>query len=98
MFLFHVAKIETEKMLIAMVETELERRKAEGKYKGSFIGQSHFFGYEGRCGLPTNFDASYCYAWVMVLGLFSSVGRRVLYLRLVILLPLCLSGLPGELH
>ncbi|CAN6246177.1 unnamed protein product [Urochloa humidicola] len=57
-----VAKIETEKMLIAMVETELEKRKAEGKYKGTFIGQSHFFGYEGRCGLPTNFDASYCYA------------------------------------
>ncbi|CAD6249559.1 unnamed protein product [Miscanthus lutarioriparius] len=39
-----VAKIETEKMLTAMVETELERRKAEGKYKGGFIGQSHFFG------------------------------------------------------
>ncbi|KAG2586000.1 pyrophosphate--fructose 6-phosphate 1-phosphotransferase subunit beta 1-like [Panicum virgatum] len=57
-----VAKIETEKMLITMVETELEKRKAEGKYKGTFIGQSHFFGYEGRCGLPTNFDASYCYA------------------------------------
>lgn len=48
MFLFHVAKIETEKMLIAMVETELERRKAEGKYKGSFIGQSHFFGWVFR--------------------------------------------------
>jgi hypothetical protein len=41
---FQVAKIETEKMLIAMVETELEKRKAEGKYKGTFIGQSHFFG------------------------------------------------------
>ncbi|KAG8072319.1 hypothetical protein GUJ93_ZPchr0006g43579 [Zizania palustris] len=57
-----VAKIETERMLISMVETELEKRKAEGKYKGQFIGQSHFFGYEGRCGLPTIFDASYCYA------------------------------------
>uniref|UniRef100_A0A0A8Y9P4 Pyrophosphate--fructose 6-phosphate 1-phosphotransferase subunit beta n=1 Tax=Arundo donax TaxID=35708 RepID=A0A0A8Y9P4_ARUDO len=57
-----VAKIETEKMLIDMVETELGKRKSEGKYKGNFIGQSHFFGYEGRCGLPTNFDASYCYA------------------------------------
>lgn len=57
-----VAKIETEKMLIQMVETELEKRKQEGSYKGNFKGQSHFFGYEGRCGLPTNFDASYCYA------------------------------------
>ncbi|MBA0748629.1 hypothetical protein Gogos_002621, partial [Gossypium gossypioides] len=57
-----VAKIETEKMLIQMVETELKKRKQEGSYKGHFKGQSHFFGYEGRCGLPTNFDASYCYA------------------------------------
>ncbi|TYI23656.1 hypothetical protein ES332_A06G179800v1 [Gossypium tomentosum] len=57
-----VAKIETEKMLIQMVETELEKRKQEGSYKANFKGQSHFFGYEGRCGLPTNFDASYCYA------------------------------------
>ncbi|XVE87724.1 hypothetical protein DITRI_Ditri19aG0010900 [Diplodiscus trichospermus] len=57
-----VAKIETEKMLIQMVETELEKRRQEGSYKGHFKGQSHFFGYEGRCGLPTNFDASYCYA------------------------------------
>ncbi|XP_019439848.1 PREDICTED: pyrophosphate--fructose 6-phosphate 1-phosphotransferase subunit beta-like [Lupinus angustifolius] len=57
-----VAKIETEKMLIQMAETELEKRKQEGKYNGEFKGQSHFFGYEGRCGLPTNFDATYCYA------------------------------------
>ncbi|KAL8156858.1 hypothetical protein AgCh_001816 [Apium graveolens] len=57
-----VAKIETEKMLIQMVETELEQRKQAGLYKGQFKGQSHFFGYEGRCGLPSNFDATYCYA------------------------------------
>ncbi|KDP20694.1 hypothetical protein JCGZ_21165 [Jatropha curcas] len=57
-----VAKIETEKMLIQMVETELEKRKQQGSYKAQFKGQSHFFGYEGRCGLPTNFDAMYCYA------------------------------------
>ncbi|AQL00824.1 Pyrophosphate--fructose 6-phosphate 1-phosphotransferase subunit beta [Zea mays] len=57
-----VAKIETEKMLISMVETELEKRKAEGRYSAHFRGQAHFFGYEGRCGLPTNFDSNYCYA------------------------------------
>jgi pyrophosphate--fructose-6-phosphate 1-phosphotransferase len=57
-----VAKIETEKMLIQMVETELELRKLIGQYLGQFKGQSHFFGYEGRCGLPSNFDATYCYA------------------------------------
>ncbi|KAM7525256.1 hypothetical protein LguiA_015158 [Lonicera macranthoides] len=57
-----VAKIETEKMLIQMVETELEQRKQAGTYKFQFKGQSHFFGYEGRCGLPSNFDATYCYA------------------------------------
>ncbi|KAL4628269.1 hypothetical protein ACB092_05G225000 [Castanea dentata] len=79
-----VAKIETEKMLIQMVETELEKRKQEGTYKGEFKGQSHFFGYEGRCGLPTNFDSSYCYALgygagVLLhsgkTGLISSVGN-----------------------
>lgn len=57
-----VAKIETEKMLIQMVETELEKRKQIGQSNCIFKGQSHFFGYEGRCGLPTNFDATYCYA------------------------------------
>ncbi|KAL8461511.1 hypothetical protein ACS0TY_032840 [Phlomoides rotata] len=57
-----VAKIETEKMLIQMVETELEARKQTGQYLGQFKGQSHFFGYEGRCGLPSNFDSTYCYA------------------------------------
>ncbi|XP_010422248.1 PREDICTED: pyrophosphate--fructose 6-phosphate 1-phosphotransferase subunit beta 2-like isoform X2 [Camelina sativa] len=57
-----VAKIETEKMLIQMVETELDKKKKAGTYKREFMGKSHFFGYEGRCGLPTNFDATYCYA------------------------------------
>ncbi|XP_068646113.1 pyrophosphate--fructose 6-phosphate 1-phosphotransferase subunit beta-like [Aristolochia californica] len=56
------AKIETEKMLISMVETELDRRKLIGQYLGQFKGQFYFFGYEGRCGLPTNFDTTYCYA------------------------------------
>lgn len=72
-----VAKIETEKMLIQMVETELEKRKSEGtyKYKGHFKGQSHFFGYEGRCGFPTNFDAAYCYALGFAAGALLHCGK-----------------------
>eukprot|EP00898_Chlorokybus_atmophyticus_P004379 jgi/Chlat1/4942/Chrsp31S04849 len=57
-----VAKIETEKLLIELVAEELDKRKQAGQFKGKFSGQAHFFGYEGRCGLPTNFDATYCYA------------------------------------
>ena len=57
-----VAKIETEKLLIAMVEDELSHRHHEATFLGHFKGQAHFFGYEGRCGMPTNFDATYCYA------------------------------------
>ncbi|KAJ4915648.1 Pyrophosphate--fructose 6-phosphate 1-phosphotransferase subunit beta 1 [Raphanus sativus] len=70
-----VAKIETEKMLIQMVETELEKRKEAGSYKGQFMGQSHFFGYEGRCGLPTNFDATYCYALGYGAGVLLNSGK-----------------------
>jgi pyrophosphate--fructose-6-phosphate 1-phosphotransferase len=57
-----VSKIETEKLLIEMVEAELAERKLEGKYKGKFGSQNHFFGYEGRCAAPSNFDADYCYS------------------------------------
>ncbi|CAN8305430.1 unnamed protein product [Cochlearia groenlandica] len=70
-----VAKIETEKMLIQMVETELEKRKQVGAYKGQFMGQSHFFGYEGRCGLPTNFDSTYCYALGYGAGVLLNSGK-----------------------
>jgi len=57
-----VAKIETEKLLAATVAAELETRRAAGSYKGSFKAQFHSYGYEGRAGLPTIFDAAYCYA------------------------------------
>ncbi|KAB2637554.1 pyrophosphate--fructose 6-phosphate 1-phosphotransferase subunit beta-like [Pyrus ussuriensis x Pyrus communis] len=70
-----VAKIETEKMLIQMVETDLEKRKQEGSYNGQFQGQSHFFGYEGRCGLPTNFDSTYCYALGYAAGALLHSGK-----------------------
>ncbi|CAA7407601.1 unnamed protein product [Spirodela intermedia] len=70
-----VAKIETEKMLIQMVEAELEKRTSAGTYKGHFKGQSHFFGYEGRCGLPTNFDATYCYSLGFAAGALLHAGK-----------------------
>jgi pyrophosphate--fructose-6-phosphate 1-phosphotransferase len=54
--------IETEKLLIEMVKTELSKRKAAGSYTGKFSGLGHFFGYEGRCAAPSNFDADYCYS------------------------------------
>ena len=57
-----VSRIETEKLLISMVEEKLARLKKEGKYNGKFSTQSHFFGYEGRCAFPSNFDADYCYS------------------------------------
>ena len=57
-----VSKIETEKLLISMIEEKLAGLKKEGKFYGKFSTQSHFFGYEGRCAFPSNFDADYCYS------------------------------------
>ena len=57
-----VSKIETEKLLIEMISTRLNELKSEGSYSGKFSAQSHFFGYEGRCAFPSNFDADYCYS------------------------------------
>jgi len=56
-----VSRIDTEKLLIAMVEKRLGALKAAGSYSGSFSALAHFFGYEGRCAFPSNFDADYCY-------------------------------------
>ncbi len=57
-----VSMIQTEKLLAEMVGDKLETWKAEGKYVGIYNYQNHFFGYEGRCAAPTNFDSNYCYA------------------------------------
>ncbi len=57
-----VSLIETEKLLADMVGALLDKWKQEGKYHGKFATQHHFFGYEGRCAAPSNFDADYCYA------------------------------------
>ncbi|MDR1653924.1 MAG: diphosphate--fructose-6-phosphate 1-phosphotransferase [Prevotellaceae bacterium] len=57
-----VSLIETEKLLIEMVAKRLAQLKAEKTYKGKFVSVNHFFGYEGRCAIPSNFDADYCYS------------------------------------
>ena len=57
-----VSLIESEKLLSALVKDELDKRKAAGTYKGKFGSLHHFFGYEGRCAFPSNFDADYCYS------------------------------------
>ena len=57
-----VSLIETEKLLSRMVATKLDAWKKEGKFCGKFSAQHHFFGYEGRCAAPSNYDADYCYS------------------------------------
>ena len=57
-----VSLIETEKLLSEMVGKRLQTLAAEGKFTGKYSALHHFFGYEGRCADPSNFDADYCYA------------------------------------
>lgn len=57
-----VSLIETEQLLADMTAVKLEEWKKEGKFLGKFATQHHFFGYEGRCAAPSNFDADYCYS------------------------------------
>ncbi|MBQ3011377.1 MAG: diphosphate--fructose-6-phosphate 1-phosphotransferase [Oscillospiraceae bacterium] len=57
-----VSLIESEKLFSEMVKANLAARKAAGTYNGKFGAQHHFFGYEGRCAFPSNFDADYCYS------------------------------------
>jgi len=70
-----VSKIETEKLLIEMVADKLAEMKAAGKYVGSFSAQNHFFGYEGRCAAPSNFDADYCYSLGYTASVLISEGK-----------------------
>ena len=57
-----VSLIESEKLFSAMVGAKLAQRKAAGTYTGKYATQHHFFGYEGRCAFPSNFDSDYCYS------------------------------------
>ena len=57
-----VSLIESEKLFSALVKEKLAQRKKAGTFKGKFSAQHHFFGYEGRCAFPSNFDADYCYS------------------------------------
>ena len=57
-----VSRIETEKLIVEMTKLRLKDLSRAGAYRGKFDYQTHFFGYEGRCGFPSNFDADYCYS------------------------------------
>jgi len=70
-----VSLIETEKLLSAMVAKRLADLKAEGKFNGKFSALGHFFGYEGRCAAPSNFDADYCYSLGRVAALLIASGK-----------------------
>ncbi|MGD1044230.1 MAG: diphosphate--fructose-6-phosphate 1-phosphotransferase [Bacteroidota bacterium] len=70
-----VSRIETEKLLIEMVEEKLKEWKAEGKFKGKFTALANFFGYEGRCAAPSNFDANYTYSLGYVAAVIIGSGK-----------------------
>jgi len=57
-----VSKIETEKLLIELVDKKLDELTKTKEFNGKFMALSHFFGYEGRCAAPSNFDSDYCYS------------------------------------
>ncbi len=70
-----VSLIETEKLLGEMVKTKLSKMKLAGKFVGKFGTQYHFFGYEGRCAAPSNFDSDYCYSLGYTASVLISEGK-----------------------
>jgi len=70
-----VSKIETERLLATLMDVELEKRKKDGKYKGAWAPITHFFGYEGRCSLPSQFDCNYCYSLGYTAGALIEGGQ-----------------------
>ena len=70
-----VSLIETEQLLATMVDQKLDEWKEEGKFVGKFATQHHFFGYEGRCAAPSNFDADYCYSLGFNASMLIATGK-----------------------
>ena len=70
-----VSLIETEQLLAEMVAKKLEQWKKDGIYTGKFATQHHFFGYEGRCAAPSNFDADYCYSLGFNASMLIAAGK-----------------------
>ncbi|MDX9880619.1 MAG: diphosphate--fructose-6-phosphate 1-phosphotransferase [Prolixibacteraceae bacterium] len=70
-----VSLIETEKLLGEMVKARLAEMKKAGEFKGKFGTQYHFFGYEGRCAAPSNFDADYCYSLGYTASVLIGAGK-----------------------
>lgn len=70
-----VSLIETEKLLAEMVSSKLKKLKKKGKYNGSFATITHFFGYEGRCAAPSNYDSDYCYSLGYTASLLVASGK-----------------------
>jgi pyrophosphate--fructose-6-phosphate 1-phosphotransferase len=70
-----VSMIQTEELLAQMVATRLEEWAKEGKYKGKFATITHFFGYEGRCAAPSNYDADYCYSLGYTASMLIASGK-----------------------
>ncbi len=70
-----VSLIETEKLLAEMVKKRLDKWTKEGKYVGRFASVTHFFGYEGRCAAPSNYDADYCYSLGYTASMLIATGK-----------------------
>lgn len=70
-----VAKIESERLFSLLAQKELVKRQAAGEYTGKFAVQAHYFGYEGRCTPPTDFDCNYCHALGLVAGALIGHGH-----------------------
>ena len=73
----NVSAIETEKLVSDVVKAVLKKRGS----KVPFSPVHHFFGYEGRCAFPSNFDATYCYnlgRTAMILAALKKTGQMAI--------------------
>ncbi len=70
-----VSLIQTEMLLGEMVKSKLKEMKNRNEFRGKFSTQYHFFGYEGRCAAPSNFDADYCYSLGYTASVLIGAGK-----------------------